>query len=176
MAAPGPADRAADRFRTIRQSGGQALAEMARLVDILHTDVSEYGGTRLRMLLDRADAGGLRLRATPLPPYVRLPAEVEDVAYHVVQEGLTNAMKHAPGTEVQVRLTAAAGCLEVEVRNERASVASPLAGTGAGMGLAGMRERVESLAGELTAEPVNSGGFRVQARLPLAARELSPSR
>jgi signal transduction histidine kinase len=176
MAAPAPADRAAERFRSIRQSGGQALAEMARLVDILHADHGEHARGRLRLLLNQADGGGLRVRVAPLPPDVRLPAEVEEVAYHVVQEGLTNAMKHAPGAEVQVRLTAAADTLEVEVHNDGASVRSALAVTGSGMGLPGMRERVESLGGVLAAEPVGGGGFRVHARLPLATRDVAPAR
>jgi len=176
MAGEGSADRAAGRFRTIHRSGEQALAEMARLVDILHADDAGQRRNRLQILLDQAGAGGLQLCVTPLPADVQLPADVEQAAYHVLQEGLTNAMKHAPGAEVHVRLTVTAESLELELFNDRGGVASALVSTGSGMGLAGIRERVESLGGEVAAEPVSGGGFRLHARLPLASRELTFAR
>ena len=80
-----------------------------------------------------------------------LPAEVEAAAYRLVQEGLTNAMKHAPGSEVRLRLTAAADRLEVELSNRGGSAPAAVAQTGAGLGLVGMRERVEALGGRFEA-------------------------
>jgi signal transduction histidine kinase len=178
LAAPGRMDEALERYRSIRVSGGQALADMARLVDVLHADKGGAGSPgRLRLLLDRAEAGGLRLQVTSLDAEIRLPAEVEETAYRVVQEGLTNAMKHAPGAEVSVRLTASGDTLEVEVENHPGSAApSPLAETGAGLGLEGMRERIESLGGSLDAGPTPAGGWRLTARLPMAVRTLTPAR
>jgi signal transduction histidine kinase len=76
-------------------------------------------------------------------------------------------MKHAPGSDVLVRLGIHARELEVEVCDRGAAAASPLAASGAGHGLAGMRERVEALGGVLEAGPVDAGGWRMRARLPL---------
>jgi signal transduction histidine kinase len=178
MAASGSTDEARERFRSIRVSGGQALADMARLVDVLHADKGGAGSAgRLRLLLDRAAAGGLRLDVTSLDPELRLPAEVEESAYRVVQEGLTNAMKHAPGAAVSVRVAASGDTLEVEVENRPGGAArSTLAETGAGLGLEGMRERIESLGGSLDAGPAPGGGWRLSARLPMAVRPLTPAR
>jgi signal transduction histidine kinase len=157
-----------ERLDSIRQAGDQALAEMTRLVAMLQSDADdalpETG--RLRLLLDQARATGLDLRATPLPPEVRLPAEIEEGAYRLVQEGLTNAMKHAPGSTVDLRLSVRAGALEIELRDSGARAPSKLARTGAGLGLAGMRERIEALGGRLDAGPVSGGGWRVHARVP----------
>jgi len=166
----GHVDRDAERFATIRQSGGQALAEMARLVDILDADKGNGGGAlgRLPVLLDEAAAGGLSVGFTPLPPGVGLPDGVEEVAYRVVQEGLTNAIKHAPGAAVHVRLSTQHDVLEIEVRDAGATAASRLAGTGSGLGLAGMRERIESLGGSLEAAGQVGGGWCLTARLPMA--------
>src|SRR5215217_2610974 len=160
--------RNADRFASITESGGHALEEMARLVDLLDAEKNNGGGVlgRLRVLIDEAAAGGVRVRFTPLRGEVRLPPEVEDAAYRVVQEGLTNAIKHAPGAAVRVRLTAPADELEIEVRDEGAATGSALTATGSALGLAGMRERVESLGGSLDAGRVAGGGWRLTARLP----------
>jgi len=162
--------RNADRFASITESGGHALEEMARLVDLLDAEKNNGGGVlgRLRVLIDEAAAGGVRVRFTPLRGEVRLPPEVEDAAYRVVQEGLTNAIKHAPGAAVRVRLTAPADELEIEVRDEGAATGSALTATGSALGLAGMRERVESLGGSLDAGRVAGGGWRLTARLPVA--------
>jgi signal transduction histidine kinase len=156
-----------ERFRGIRNSGELALADMARLVDVLHADSGNAGRPdRLRLLLEQASAGGIDLRVTPLPRDAVLPAQVEDAAYRIVQEGLTNAMKHAPGSEVRVRLTASGDGLQIEVTDSGESPSSTLAASGSGVGLAGMRERVAALGGDLHAGP-DSGGWTLHARLPL---------
>jgi len=167
MASP---ERSADgeRLDSIRQAGDQALAEMTRLVAMLQADADDDlpATGRLRLLLDQARATGLDLRATPLPPGVRLPAEIEEGAYRLVQEGLTNAMKHAPGSTVDLRLSVRAGELEIELCDSGAKAPSKLAKTGSGIGLAGMRKRIEALGGRLDAGPANGGGWRVHARVP----------
>jgi signal transduction histidine kinase len=176
MAPATQVDRNAERFASIRESGGHALEEMARLVDLLDAASNREGGPfgKLRVLLDEAAAGGVPVRFSPLPAGVRLPPEVEDAAYRVVQEGLTNAIKHAPGAAVRVRLSASAQEVEVEVRNETAATSSALAATGSGLGLAGMRERVESLGGSLEAGPTSGGGWSLSARLPLHLPAATP--
>jgi signal transduction histidine kinase len=177
-AGSGNGTRAAERFASIRQSGSQALAEMSRLVDILHTDIGrdDDGRKRLRLLLDQAQNGGAGLRVTPLPADMRLPAALEDSALRVVQEGLTNAIKHAPGAEVHVRLALTGDSLEVEVSDRGGSVPAVLATTGSGFGLTGMRERIEAVDGSFQAGPQTSGGWHLCVRLPMPTRPLTPAR
>jgi signal transduction histidine kinase len=165
MARAIPADRTREHFVAIREAGGQALAEMSRLVDILHADSGRVGvhPNRLEGLLDQALAGGLRLHVDPLPT---LAAALEDGAVRVLQEGLTNVMKHAPRADVHVSLSAVADALDIEVRNTRGVAAPMLAASGSGMGLAGMRERVEALGGTFEAGPQPDGGWLLHARLP----------
>jgi signal transduction histidine kinase len=178
MAPAAQGDGVAERFANIRESGEAALAEMARLVDLIEADTHADAGAlgNLQVLLDDARAGGVRVGFTPLPAEIELSPEVEEVAYRVVREGLTNAIKHAPGAEVTVRLAVSAEELEVEVRDAGAASPSPLAATGAGLGLTGMRERVESLGGRVEAGPHPDCGWQVCARLPLSARALPPAR
>lgn len=156
-----------ERLDSIRQAGDQALAEMTRLVAMLQSDADDVPPERgrLRLLLDQARATGLDVSATPLPD-VRLAPEVEEGAYRLVQEGLTNAMKHAPGSKVALRLSVRADALEIELRDSGAMAPSKLAKTGAGLGLAGMHDRIEALGGNLDAGPVSGGGWRVLARVP----------
>ena len=169
MAPATQVQRNAGRFASIRESGGHALDEMARLVDLLDAGRQGESGPfgKLRGLLDEAAAGGIRVRLTSLPAGVRLSPETEDAAFRVVQEGLTNAIKHAPGAAVLVRVSAPGDEVEVEIRNEAAGTSSVLAPTGSGLGITGMRERVESLGGTLDVGPTSSGGWRVTARLPV---------
>lgn len=167
MAAPGRRDGAAGQFATIRDCGAQALAEMARLVDILLADSTNAGDDRLQNLIDQAQAGGLRLHVEPLPAGAPLPAAVQERAYRVVQEGLTNAMKHAPGADVHVRLVVEGDVLEIEVRDEGGTTAPTLADSGSGLGLRGMRERLQAGGGSLAAGPDGDGGWCVRARLPI---------
>jgi signal transduction histidine kinase len=167
-----------ERFASIRQSGDQALAEMSRLVDIIHADsgAGRDGADRLCALVEDAKAAGLKVDVTALPAGVRLPSEIEGDALRVVQEGLTNAMKHAPGAHVSIRLALTGESLEVEVRDHGGRTPSSLAQTGAGLGLSGMRERIESLGGRLDAGPCADGGWRIAAQLPAAARPLATLR
>jgi signal transduction histidine kinase len=164
LGAPG----AGERLANIRQAGEQAMAEMTRLVSLLESDGSEPPPVdrSLQLLVDQAQATGLDLRCTLLARDVRLPADVQDGVYRFVQEGLTNAMKHAPGCTVDLRLVVRADALDVELRDSGARSASTLADTGAGLGLAGMRERIEALGGDLEAGPLEGGGWRLHARVP----------
>lgn len=164
--APGELDETAERFARIRESGEQALSEMERLVDLLQPDDAEEGH-RIELLLDQAQATGLRLSSSQLPADLSLSPEAERLAYRVVQEGLTNAMKHAPGSEVRLRISASAAELEIELRNSGGEGRSELADTGSGLGLKGLRERLETLGGRLEAE-ADGGGWRLHADIPLA--------
>jgi signal transduction histidine kinase len=98
---------------------------------------------------------------------VRLAPELEQLAYRAVQEGLTNAIKHAPASAVRLRVAVEGGALEIELRDEAGGTGGgSLAGTGSGMGLEGLRERVESLGGSLDAGPAGAAGWRLHARVP----------
>jgi signal transduction histidine kinase len=168
MATGGDRDATSERFATIRHAGGQALAEMARLVDVLHADSGESppGLGRFQVLVDQADAGGLEVTFTPPAEDVEIAPEAEDGAFRVVQEGLTNVIKHAPGAEVHVRLVVEDHDLEVEVNDGGGGASSGLAATGSGLGLEGMRERIEALGGTLDAGPRPGGGGSLRAILP----------
>jgi signal transduction histidine kinase len=155
------ASNGALRFEGIGAAGREALGELDRLVELLQAEHPADLGA----LVGQARAAGVPLEYSP----AEVPAALRDVAYRVVQEALTNAMKHAAGSAVSVRLAVGDGALEVEVRDAGAA-ASPteLAASGAGVGLAGMRERVEAVGGRLEAGPWNRG-WRVLARLPTPA-------
>jgi signal transduction histidine kinase len=97
-----------------------------------------------------------------------LPEGVDLSAYRIVQEALSNAMRHAPGSQVNVRVGYHPDCLQLEVRNDAAAADGPASVTaGSGHGLVGMRERAAMLGGTLFAAPVPGGGFRVTAVLPV---------
>jgi signal transduction histidine kinase len=163
--------QAAQQFRAIRDAGRQALAEMARLVDVLQADDarSSDGSERLQLLLDQVRTAGLRLHVTALPADLRLPAPVDEDVYRIIQEGLTNAMKHAPGAEVHVCLAADDAIVHIEVRDWGSMAARTLSETGSRLGLTGMREHVEAIGGSLDAGPHPEGGWCLQARLPVPA-------
>lgn len=159
---------AAERFRAIKTAAEQALTEMALLVDLLESEREQGGFARLPMLLAQAAAGGLDVHLTSPPVDVPIAAELEALAVAVIHESLTNAIKHAPGAQVQVRVVAREDVLEVGVEDTGAARDRTLATTGAGLGLNGLRERVADLRGTLDAGP-HAGGWRVRASLPRVA-------
>jgi signal transduction histidine kinase len=158
---------AANRFATIRLAGKEALSETDRLVTVLrpHSDRA-----RLTSLLDRAREIGAQVTVTPRT--MLLDPDLEALAHHVAREAVTNAMKHAPSETLQLDLTLDDTTLTITARNTRAAAASPIAATGSGLGLAGMRERVEAAGGSVVAEPTRDD-FVVCATLrrPSAYRE-----
>ena len=91
---------------------------------------------------------------------------VQIAAFRIVQEALSNAVRHAPGARVTVRLHADAGSLHIRVRN--AAPPQPVENPTGGYGLRGMRERAELLGGSLAAGPSDDGGWTVDATLPLS--------
>jgi signal transduction histidine kinase len=159
------------RFQSIADAGDQALDELSRRVDLLDDAAAknDLGPDGMRVLCEQAEAGGLRLDLEPLPPDVAVPATVEEAARRVVQEGLTNAIKHAPGSDVRVALRLTSSELAVEVADSGANGPSALGSTGSQAGIAGMRERVEALGGRLNVGPQTGGGWRLRAELPVAA-------
>ena len=166
LAEPWRAESTAGRFATIRDAGAQALAETDRLVTMLHRD--DDGVTpRLAGLLERARDSGANVDVTPAN--LALPAEIETIAYRLVQEALTNAMKHAPGATVDIRVQRRNDELTITVRNDAVAATSAITDTGSGLGLTGMRDRLATLGGQLDAGPEADSGYCVSARLPLPA-------
>ncbi|MEO0495409.1 MAG: ATP-binding protein, partial [Actinomycetota bacterium] len=99
-----------------------------------------------------------------------LPARLELTAYRIVQESLTNTLKHAGPARATVAVTYAEERLHVRVEDDGHGAAADRNTTGAGQGLVGMRERVEAFGGTLTAGPRPGGGFAVAAELPIRDR------
>lgn len=150
--------------------GAPASVRLRYLPDALELEVrgtlADDGQAALAAARERVAAHGGEFSARRGMLRARLPAEVEEGAYRLVQEGLTNAMKHAPGSTVDLRLSVQAGALEIELRDSGARASSKLAATGSGLGLSGMRKRIEALGGELDAGPVSGGGWRLRAHVP----------
>jgi signal transduction histidine kinase len=163
-----PATREA--LLAIERTGREALAEMSRLLGILRT---EGDGLALapRPSLAQVDALVKTVQDAGLPVDLHIEGEqialslgVDVSAYRIVQEALTNVVKHAGPAQAHVVVRYGGGEVEVEVTDDGHG---PLDGNAAGYGLAGMRERVELHGGTLEAGKGNGGGFTVKARLPL---------
>ncbi|MGD9482305.1 histidine kinase [Streptomyces sp. TRM70308] len=178
----GDATATAQALGVIRENSVQGLAEMRRLIGILRQTAEDSGEPAARptlsglpALVAHADAGGgpgglrcvLRGEHAPTGP---LPAPVELAAYRVVQEALTNALKHAAPGEVTVDLRRTGEVLDVTVRSALGGGREGPRVPGSGAGLIGMRERVELLGGTFAAGP-DADRWRVAARLPLTERE-----
>jgi hypothetical protein len=104
-----------------------------------------------------------------------VPAADDSTLYRLVQEALTNNVKHAPSAEAEVTVAIGRGAVEVLVRNSPPKEPAGSMASGSGQGLIGMRERVESCGGHLSYGPRPDGGFEVLARIPLAAGGSEPS-
>ena len=165
-------DQAREALRSIEQVGRDALGELRRLLGA----VQPAGAvTEPQPGLDRLDELAEPLRAAGLSVVVRregaappLPAGVELSAYRIVQEALTNTLRHAHASSATVTIRHESDAIEVDVRDD-GTAAQGGGGSGGGRGLVGMRERATLLGGTLEAGPVSGGGYRVHAHLPLEA-------
>jgi signal transduction histidine kinase len=169
---PGRAERAAAR---IRMAGSDALAEMDLLLGVLGTAPAAAAQTTLEglgELVERTREAGLPVTLAVRGAPRTLPTGAELAVYRVVQEALTNAIKHAGGATTRVELDWGDAALELRVADRGDGGPSPQL-AGAGHGLIGMRERIRVHGGELTAGPLAGGGFEVVARLPFAPETAS---
>ena len=169
---PGELAEEEDALRGVEQTGRSALAEMRRLLGAMR---SEDGEAELspQPSLERLDAlaaevgrAGLPVRVHVEGEPVRLPRAIDLSAYRIVQEGLTNALKHGHAGHADVTVRYGTGELQLEVRDDGHGNAN---GDGLGHGLVGIRERVKIYGGEMTAGPAADGGFVLSTRLPLEA-------
>ncbi|BDT97077.1 histidine kinase [Nocardia sputorum] len=122
-------------------------------------------------LLQRPRATGLTVGTRVLGTPQQLPSVIDVAAARIVQESLTNVLRHAPGAEATVTVRYTPDSVDITVDNSRPTSAPTRSGTGGGNGIIGMRERAHALGGALTAGPRPSGGFRVAARLPMRTPE-----
>ncbi|MEU8589481.1 sensor histidine kinase [Streptomyces sp. NPDC048664] len=165
-------------LRAIETGARSALGELRLLLRAFRPDAVEAPAGEPhepRPSLARLDELAETVRATGMTVHVHregttdgLPAAVDLTAYRIIQEALTNTLRHATGAdEVGVRLTADGGCVEVTVVDNGRTPPNRSAGATAGRGLVGMRERVGLVGGTLRTGPLPGGGFEVAARLPL---------
>ncbi|MZG18680.1 sensor histidine kinase [Streptomyces sp. SID5914] len=183
-----PPDELKENLAGIRQNALEALTELRRVLGVLRSehpdalDATEGGDTgaphapqptldRLDALLENIRAAGLVVTADSSGLRRPLPPGVELSAYRIVQEALSNVLRHAPGASAEVHLIHLPIGLRVVVSNTR-PLRTPAPSQGAGHGLLGMRERVAMLDGALTAQSLPDGGYQVAAFLPVDAPDL----
>jgi signal transduction histidine kinase len=158
-----------ETFAAIAGAARQAEQDMGRLVALLGDEDAIGPAPDLGLveeLVSRAAGSGLDVTLRLEGEREGLPAPVAQSAYHVVQEGLTNALRYAAGAAVRVLVRGDGEALTVEVTNGPSRSNAALAGAGTGTGLQGLRERVGSCGGVLEAGPTSDGGWRLSARLP----------
>jgi signal transduction histidine kinase len=160
--------RAREAFAAISESARQGRKDLERLVDLLCG--THGGGTDLSLVdevVTRAGRSGLDITCRFEGDRDGVPEPVAHLAFRVVQESLTNALRYAPGAEVRILISVDEAGRGLAVRVENDPAAAPdaqLAGTG--RGLTGLRERVQALGGQFSAGATRVGGWAVEARLP----------
>jgi signal transduction histidine kinase len=162
--------RVLDVFRAIESSGRDALVELRRLLGILRSDDEQLaigpqpGLASLQSLVEQMRASGLPVELRIEGEPMHLPAGIDLSAYRIVQEALTNVVKHAGDAAAQVVVRYEARALELDVVDDGRGRA--MSRNGSGHGLVGMRERVALYGGTLTTGTRDTGGYAVRARLP----------
>jgi signal transduction histidine kinase len=160
-------------FDAIERTSMQALGEMRRLLGLLRADEGEApylpqpSLSRVGELADELRGAGLPVDVSVEGEPVGLPPGVDVSAYRIVQEALTNALKHAGPTSARVLVRYEDDAVVVEVVDDGGGASAAVAVTpGSGNGLVGIRERVALVGGEVQAGPRQTGGYAVRARLP----------
>jgi signal transduction histidine kinase len=165
-------EREREALLVVERTGREALAEMRRMVGVLRRPeeapalAPQPSLEHLEKLVEQAREAGLPVELKVEGEAVKLPAGVDLTAYRLVQEGLTNAIKHARAKRAEVLVRYADGQVEVSVSDDGSGDGG---GDSGGHGLVGMKERVSVYGGELEAGPRPEGGFRLRARLPVPA-------
>jgi len=171
-------EAAAESVRSIQRTGREALVEVRRLVGVLREDAAHAedggeaslreparGAAAVEELVHRVSAAGLPVDLEVRGSVDGLPAAPDLAVYRIVQESLTNVLKHAAASRAQVVIDRSPDLVTVEVSDDGHGRSS---GPGAtGNGLRGMQERVTALGGSFSAGPGRDGGFEVRATLSL---------
>jgi signal transduction histidine kinase len=168
---PPALDEDREALERVERAGRTALTDMRRLLGAMRRDgdgvdlAPQPGLENLTSLADEVGRAGLPVRLHVSGRPFQLPRAIDLSAYRIIQEGLTNALKHAGASSADVTVSYAPDEVHVEVRDDGAGAS---ASDGLGHGLVGIRERVTIYGGEMTAGRANGNGWAVRARLPLA--------
>lgn len=172
-------ERSKEALLAVEAGGRAAMAELRHVMGLLaapdtgRAETTPVDGLepqpglgQLDALVERVRAAGTPVDVTVALPPDPLPPGVDLAAYRVVQEALTNTIKHAPGAAASVTIGRTGdACLEIEVV-DTGGVRDAVRGQGNGRGLIGLRERLAVYGGELTAGPTLTGGYRITAEIP----------
>jgi signal transduction histidine kinase len=168
-------EREREALLSVEHIGREALAEMRRMLGVMRGGeekgpelAPQPGLKHLDRLIAQVEEAGLPVTLRVEGERPELPAGIDLSAYRIVQEGLTNTLKHAPGAHAEVVVRYGENGVEVEVADD--GVGSRNGSRGDGHGLVGMRERVALYGGSLDAGPRDGGGFVLRAQLPVEAR------
>jgi signal transduction histidine kinase len=161
-----------EALKGVERAGRTALAEMRRLLAAMRTDgdavefTPQPGLDELNSLLDEIERAGLPVTLHVDGEAFPLPRAIDLSAYRIVQEGLTNALKHSRATKADVTVRYRTDEVQLEIRDNGSGTAT---GDGLGHGLVGIRERVKIYGGEMSAGTANGGGWVLSTRLPLTS-------
>jgi signal transduction histidine kinase len=181
-------ERARETLVAIEHTSSQALQEMRSILGVLRDTndgrIPHPGLAQIDELVAKANDAGLDIKLEGMSPAAALPSAVDSAVYRILQESITNVIRHVGPTRVTVRMDHGVDLLEIRVTDEghrdapsdgpadqRRRAGRPASAGGSirpGRGILGMRERCELLGGELDARPIPAGGFEITARLPLA--------
>jgi signal transduction histidine kinase len=163
-------EREREALLIVEQTGREALAEMRKLVGVLRRPeeapalAPQPSLEHLEKLVEQVRESGLAVDLKVEGEATSLPASVDLAGYRLVQEGLTNTLKHAQARHAEVLVRYGNGEVEVTVADDGNGKGG---GEGSGHGLVGLRERIAVAGGELDAGPRTGGGFQIRARLPV---------
>lgn len=165
-------DAAREPLTTVRETGQGALAEMRRLLGLLREGGTD--GTAPQPGLAQLPSLATRLREAGMPVAISVAGEppsaspgLQLCAYRIVQEALTNSLKHAGGAPTTVLVDYRPDAVTLSISNGHGQPAAPVANEGAGHGLVGMRERARLYGGTVEVGPQADGSFRVDVILPV---------
>ncbi|MFC7920872.1 sensor histidine kinase [Streptomyces cinereoruber] len=164
-------EAAVTALAAIENAGRQAMEDLRAMLHVLRREADRSDSPppsleQLAALVEAARAGGVDAALDTSALTAELPRPLAVTAYRTVQEGLTNAARHAPGAPVRITLRTTPGQLTITVTNGPPGPGRSSPTTGSGTGLAGLRERVTALAGALSAGPQPDGGYTLTAALP----------
>lgn len=166
-------DQALEALNAIEGTARQSLSDMERMLGILRPPegdevpyAPQHGLQQVETLAKQFVDAGLPVEVNVTGEPHKLPTSLDLTAYRIIQEALTNTLKHAGPARAQVAIKYVNGSLELDITNDGNSTVDDVKNTGGGRGLIGMKERVALFGGELDVGPGSDGGFRVHAILP----------
>lgn len=162
-------ERLDQTLSAVTDTGRRAITDLRHLLDLLNPDHGAEARTptvgRVLTLVEQTRRAGQAVEFTELGTPAASTGSADLVAYRVVQEALTNALKYANGSRTSVQVRHSESEITVEVSTDGSGTRAPVPG-GSGRGLVGLRERVDVLGGDFSADSRTGGGFVVRARIP----------